>query len=187
LTRGPAPASFGRRRARRGRIRLLLRIIASAGFDSFWYWVLHAVVWTLVCARTLGVPHDMLLRARHDATAAERVEILARLSAERVAGIADAAGLAIAAAAGFVLAALAALGFLSGLAGAQAAFVLLLPVALIAASKLRLALFLRGRRLPRPRLVLMLSRRRFWHQTIAVAAVLAAVALAWTLHPPRPI
>jgi hypothetical protein len=35
--------------------------------------------------------------------------------------------------------------------------------------------------------VLMLSRRRFWHQTIAVAAVLAAVALAWTLHPPRPI
>jgi hypothetical protein len=119
----------------------LLRIIAFAGFDSLWYWVLHVVVWTLVCYRTLGVPLDMLLRARHEPGAAERVALLARLSAERIVGIHDLAGAPIAAAAGFLLAALAALGFLSGLEGAQAAFALLLPLAAVAYSKLRLALF----------------------------------------------
>jgi hypothetical protein len=165
----------------------LLRIIASAGFDSLWYWVLHVVVWTLVCYRTLGVPHDMLLRARHDPAVAERIALLAGLSAERIAGIHDLAGTAVAALAGFVLAALAALGFLTGLEGAQAAFVLLLPLAAITYSKLRLAVFLRGRKTPILHLVVMLSRRRFWHQTIAVAAMLAAAALAWSLHPPRPL
>lgn len=165
----------------------MLRIIASASFDSVWYWALHVVVWTLICYRTLGVPHDMLIRARRDETAAERVELLAGLSAERIAGINELAGVPLAAVAGFVLAALAALGFLTGLEGAQAAFMILAPLAAITYSKLRLALFLRGRRVQRPWLVLMLSRRRFWHQTIAVAAMLAAAAVAWSLHPPRPI
>ena len=164
----------------------MLRILATAGFDSLWYWVLHVVVWTLACTHTLGVPHDMLLRARHDPEAAGRVEFLAALSAERIGGVHDRAGPLLAAVAGFLLAALAALGFLTGLAGAQAAFLLLLPLAAIVASKLRLALFLRGRRVPRPRLVLMLARRRFWHQAIAVVAMLATAAVAWTLHPPLP-
>jgi hypothetical protein len=165
----------------------LLRIIASASFDSVWYWVLHVVVWTLVCARTLGVPHDMLLRARRDPAVAERVERLAGLSVERIAGINERAGVPLAAAAGFVLAALAALGFVTGLEGAQAIFMLLAPLAAIACSKRRLALFLRGRRVERPRLVLILSRRRFWHQTIAVVAMLATAAVAWSLHTPLPI
>jgi hypothetical protein len=166
----------------------LLRLLATASFDSLWYWVLHVVVWTLACARTLGVPHDLLLRARRDPAAAERVDLLARLSAERIAGIHDVAGAPLAAAAGFLLATFAALGFLTGLQAAQAAFLLLLPLAAIVYSKLRLALFLRAamhaRRLPSPQLVLMLARRRFWHQTIAVLAMLAAATVAWGLHPP---
>lgn len=162
----------------------MLRLIASASFDSVWYWVLQVVVWTLVCYRTLGVPHDMLIRARREPAVAERVALLAGLSAERLGGIYDLAGAAFAAVAGFVLAALAALGFLSGLEGAQAAFVLLLPLAVIAYSKVRLALFVRGRKMARPRLVLILARRRFWHQAIAVVAMLGAVAVARALHPP---
>lgn len=165
----------------------MLRIIASASFDSVWYWALHVVVWTLVCYRTLGVPQDMLIRARRDPAVATRVALLADLSAERIAGIHDFAGIPLAAVAGFLLAALATLGFLTGLEGAQASFMLLAPLAAVAYSKLRLALFLRGRRMQRSGLVLVLSRRRFWHQVIAVAAMLAAAALAWTLHPPRPI
>jgi hypothetical protein len=30
----------------------------------------------------------------------------------------------------------------------------------------------------------MLSRRRLWHQAIAVMAMLAAVVVAWMLRPP---
>jgi hypothetical protein len=159
---------------------------AAAGFQSIWYWVLHVVVWTLVCYRTLGVPHDMLLRARRVPEVAARVDVLAQLSVERIAGIHDDAGVPIAAGAGFALAALGVLGFLSGLEFAQAAFVLLLPLAAIGYSKLRLALFLRRRRIVGPRLVLILARRRFWHQLIAVLAMLGALTVAWTLHPPGP-
>ena len=63
---------------------------------------------------------------------------------------------------------------------------LLLPLAAIGYSKVRLALFLHRRRIVGPRLVLMLVRRRFWHQLIAVLAMLGALAVAWTLHPPIP-
>ena len=129
----------------------------------------------------------MLLRARRDPAAAARVDLLSQLAAERIVGIYEVAGPPLAAAAGFVLAALAALGFLSGLEGPQAAVMLLAPLAAIAASKLRLALFLRGRKVALPQLVLMLARRRFWHQTIAVAVMLATAAFAWSLHPPGPL
>jgi hypothetical protein len=164
----------------------VVQSFAAAGFQSIWYWVLHVVVWTLACYRTLGVPHDMLLRARRVPEIAARVDVLAQLTAERIAGIHDSAGVAIAAGAGFVLAALAALGFLTGLEVAQAAFVLLLPLAAIGYSKMRLALYLRRSRVVGPRLVLLLVRRRFWHQLIAVLAMLGALAVAWSLHPPMP-
>jgi hypothetical protein len=162
----------------------VVQSFAAAGFQSVWYWVLHVVVWTLACYRTLGVPHDMLLRAPRSPEIATRVDTLAHLSADRIGGIHDSAGTPVAAATGFLLATLAALGFLSGLEVAQAAFLLLLPLTVIAYSKLRLALVLRRRRIVGPRLVAILARRRLWHQVIAVAAMLAAVVIAWTLRPP---
>ena len=50
--------------ARRVRDDPLSETFAAASFQSIWYWVLHVVVWTLACYRTLGVPLDMLHRAR---------------------------------------------------------------------------------------------------------------------------
>jgi hypothetical protein len=120
----------------------------------------------------------MLLRASKAPEIAARVDLLAHLTADRIGGIHDSAGVPIAAAAGFVLSALAALGFLSGLEVAQAALLILLPLTAIAYSKLRLALFLRGRRIAGPRLVVMLSRRRLWHQAIAVMAMLGTAPRA---------
>ena len=80
--------------------RPLFQTFAAASFQSIWYWVLHVVVWTLACYRTLGVPHDMLLRARRLPEVAARVDTLAQLTSERVGGIHDALGVPIAAVAG---------------------------------------------------------------------------------------
>lgn len=160
--------------------------LAAAGFESLWYWVLHLVVWTMACYRTLGVPLDMLLRARREPVAAERVDLLARLTVARIVGIYDRAGPAIAAVSGFLLACLAGFGFGSGIEAAQAAFAIALPFAGIAYSKLRLALFLSRRRISGPRLVLMLARRRMWHQMIALLAILGAAAVALNIRPPMP-
>lgn len=158
------------------------RLFATAQFDSFWYWVLQVVVWTIICGRTLGVPYDMLLRARHDPDVAARVDLLAGIAAERVAGVVDRAGTAIAAGTGFVLAGLAGLGFWSGIEVAQAVFMLAAPLAAVGFSVVRLALWIRRSRLVGPHLVLALGWRRICHQTIAILAILAAVTVATLLH-----
>lgn len=163
----------------------MFEIFAAASFLSIWYWVLHVVVWTMACTRTLGVPHDMLLRARRLPEVARRVDLLAALAATRIGGIHDAIGPALAAGIGFLLAATFGLGFLSGVEIAKASFLILLPLAVIAYSKLRLALAVRRRGIAGPELVLALARRRLWHQFVAIAAMLAAAAVAIALHPDR--
>lgn len=162
----------------------MFQFIAAAHFESPWYWVLHVVVWTVACTRTLGVPHDMLIRARRLPEVAARVDLLANLAAERLAGVADGFGPVIAAATGFLLAALAGLGFWNGIEAAQASLCLLAPLAAVAFSKIRLALWIRRSRLVGPRLVLALTWRRTCHQAIAILAMLAAVAIAVVLHRP---
>lgn len=165
----------------------MFQTLAAASFQSPWYWVLHVVVWTLACYRTLGVPHDMLLRARRAPEVADRVDLLAHLTVARVTGIHDSMGALIAGGTGFVLATLVSLGFLAGLEPAQAAVALVLPLAIISYSKLRLALAIKRQGIHGPDLVLVLARRRVWHQIIAVVAMLGAAALALNLHPPIPM
>ncbi|HVL20955.1 MAG TPA: hypothetical protein VM422_08260 [Amaricoccus sp.] len=158
------------------------QLLLAPSFQSPWYWTLHVVVWAIVCLRTLGVPYDMLLRARRLPEVAARVDLLANLTAERLAGAVDAAGAPLAAVIGFLLAALAGIGFASGIEAAQAIFLLGAPLAVIGYSKVRLAFWIRRSRLVGPRLVLALSGRRTCHQAIAILAMLAAVVVATALH-----
>jgi hypothetical protein len=159
---------------------------ATASFMSIWYWVLHGVVWTLACYRTLGVPQDMLVRARRRPEIAARVDTLARLASARAVGIYRTVGVPLAAAGGFVLAMLFAIGFGEGVELAQAGFLLMFPLAVIVYSKLRLALAVRERKIDGAALVLALARRRMWHQFVAVFAVLAAAAAAFARYPLPP-
>jgi len=163
---------------------LHLALFRYESFYSVWYWALTVLVWTAVCHRTLGVPHDLILRAARLPEAAARVDLLARIAAERIAGIGDAAGVPIAAACGFGLAALAALGFRNGVEAAQAAFLLLFPLAIVGIGILRLARNVRRTGLSGEALRRRLSRRRMLNQAIAIAAMLAAAAVALS-HPPR--
>lgn len=156
-------------------------------FDSFfsvWYWALTVVVWTLVCQRTLGVPHDMLVRARRLPEVAARVDLLARIGAERVAGLAETLGAPLAALAGFGLAVLGALGFWEGVEAAKAAFLLLFPLSIVAVGALELARRVRAGELAGEALRRSLARRRAMNQTIAVIAILTAAVSALG-HPPR--
>ncbi len=160
----------------------MFQTFAAASFQSIWYWVLHVVIWTLACYRTLGVPHDMLLRARRLPEIADRVDTLAALTSLRIGGIHDTLGVPIAAGLGFVLAGLFALGFWTGIEAAQAGFALMLPLVIINYSKLRLALAVRRQEMAGPKLVLALARRRVWHQLIAILGMLGAAAVALALH-----
>lgn len=161
----------------------MFTIFGTASFQNVWYWAFSVLALTLATQRTLGVPYDMLLRARDDAAEVSRVEWLAHHAAGRVTAVSGRAGTAFAAAVGFVLAGLFVFGFLSGYELARAAFLLALPLAMIGYSTLRLAVSVQTRDLRGPVLVTVLARRRFWHQVVAVLAILNALTTALAFHP----
>ncbi|MBP7001525.1 component of SufBCD complex [Amaricoccus sp.] len=162
----------------------MLSVFRFESFFSVWYWALTVVVWALVCQRTLGVPHDMVVRAARLPEVAERVDLLARIGAERLAGIGDACGAWAAAAAGFALAGLATLAYAYRVEAAEAAFLLAFPLAAAGFGTLRLARQVRARRLSGEALRKRLSRRRAINQAIAMVAMVTA-AVAALGHPPR--
>jgi hypothetical protein len=154
-----------------------------SSFQSIWYWVLSVIAWTLVTHSTLGVPYDMILRARRAAAVSERVDQLAHIHAGRIAAIYESAGPGLALAGGFGLAALYGIGFLEGVELAQAAFMLAFPLSAVAYSTLGLALAVRAHDFRGPALVRVLARRRFWHQVVAVVGMLGALGMAAARHP----
>lgn len=161
----------------------LLPPFDTMSFASVWYWALTVLVWTLVTQRVLGVPHDMLIRAARLPEVSARVDTLAHIAAERVAGIADAAGVVFATLAGFTLAMLAVMGFLFQIELAKALAPLAFPLCLIAATTARLAARIRREKLRGEPLRRLLTRHRGTNQAVAIIAMFAATILAVT-HPP---
>jgi hypothetical protein len=162
----------------------VLSLFRYESFFNVWYWALTVVVWTVVCHRTLGVPHDMIVRAGRAPEVAARIDTLAAIAADRAAGLWDAYGPPLAALGGFGLAVIGTLGFWSGVEAARAAFLIALPLAFVWIGAVRLArrvrrLGLRGEPLRRS-----LSRRRAMNQAIAIASMLTAAVVALA-HPPR--
>ena len=160
----------------------MVQPFSTVSFFSIWYWVLTIVLWTLVCQRTLGVPHDMVLRAARLPVAAERVDTIAHIFAERLTALQDRIGVAIAAVIGFGLAMLAVTGFGFDVESARAGFALVFPMTLVAGATLRLARTVRRSRPRGEALRAMLTRRRAWNQVIGILAMLAAALLAVGQH-----
>jgi hypothetical protein len=161
----------------------LFQAVIAASFQSVWYWLLSLVLWTQVCHRILGVPHDMIRRACRQPGIDARVDQLAHIGAERVAGLHDRAGVPLAALAGFALAALFTVGFVYRVEVAQAAFMLAFPLAGVWLGTLRLALRLRRHGARGAALRRALLRRRLWNRVIAVVALLAAALVGLAHHP----
>lgn len=162
-----------------------MNLYSMMRFDSFfnvWYWIATTVIWVLVCWRTLGVPHSVVLAAsRDDPAAVEEAGVAALQTARRLEALRHGLGPILAALAGFGLAVLAVLGFGLGVEPALAAFMLLFPLALVAAATLGLAREVAGGELRGEALWSRLGRRRMWNQIIAILSMLTA-SIAGILH-----
>lgn len=117
-----------------------LHLMDAPSYSSIWYWVLLLMGWTLVGRAVLGVPMDIVSRARRAPDGPEGLALLDWLSLNlprwRV-GPGD--GVWLLALAAFVFGALAVLGFAYGLEAAQALVLLVLPFAVLLGMRLRLA------------------------------------------------
>ncbi|SFB82896.1 hypothetical protein SAMN04488094_101673 [Tropicimonas isoalkanivorans] len=151
-------------------------LIDMRSFSNLWYWIALAVMWSTASHWVLGVPYDMITRARRfGGEAEEDLRDLVRIYVNRLLFIADTTGVWMLAFASFLLTTLALLGFVYGVEFAQAVFLLGLPMGLVFALSIRTARRIKsadGEGLYR-----MLARHRFMTQAIGMVSI--AITAFW--------
>lgn len=120
----------------------LFSLIASQidhrSFSSLWYWIVIALLWMGLTRSALGVPYDLLARARRLGGQTQLdVEALARIHAERYIYYWSRGKTFQVAVLGFVVSGLLVLAIGFHFEFAQAVLFILLPLAMVAASSLR--------------------------------------------------
>jgi len=101
-------------------------------FSNLWYWIGLAVLWSSASHWAMGVPFDLVVRARRNRGQAEQDLLdIVRINGNRLLYIVDVSGLAILGLSCFIFTGLATLGFYYGVEFAQAVFLLLFPVCLV--------------------------------------------------------
>lgn len=110
-------------------------------FSNLWYWIVLAVLWSTASHWVLGVPFDMIARAkRHGEVAQADLETMVRINVDRLLFIARSAGTWIVAIWAFVLTLLVLLGFVYDIEFAQAVLFLYFPFSILMLISLRTAL-----------------------------------------------
>ncbi|MFN3993929.1 MAG: component of SufBCD complex [Tabrizicola flagellatus] len=109
-----------------------LEVIDLRSFSNLWYWIMLAVLWSSVSHWSLGVPHDMVQRARREGgQALGDVEDLVRINVNRILHIMDSGAMAVVGLAAFWLSTLIVLGFYYNVEFAQALVLLLGPLSVV--------------------------------------------------------
>ena len=112
---------------------IILEFIVFETFSSIWYWMAVAVTWAVVSHWVLGVPFDVILRARKAGPEAmDDLEALFRTHVRRLIWIEDFAGPFVIATTAFALTAIGMAGFYYGMELAQGVFLIGFPVTIVA-------------------------------------------------------
>ena len=150
----------------------LFDVIDFRSFSNLWFWIVLAVVWSSASHYVLGVPFDMVIRAkRHGGQALTDLEDLVRINVNRLLYVGRTAGLWLAGVAAFVLTTLVVLGFWYGVEFAQAVVLLALPMSLVGAMSLSAARRIEAEAPQGEALFRALSRHRTWTQGIGMLAI----------------
>ncbi|WP_415184021.1 component of SufBCD complex [Phaeovulum sp.] len=154
----------------------ILALIDMRSFSNLWYWIALAVTWSSTAHWVLGVPYDMVLRARRKGgTAADDLVVMVRLNVIRLLYIGRESGLVLAMIVGFVLSSLAILGFFYWVEFAQAVFLIVFPLTIVGAMSLatarRLEALLLGGAATAELVVFRLTRHRFFVQLLGMMAI----------------
>ncbi|MDG3039932.1 component of SufBCD complex [Roseicyclus marinus] len=108
---------------------LVTQVIGLRSFSNLWYWIVLAILWSTLSHWVLGIPYDLVQRARAgDADSQRDVEALAVISCRRILNLAEVSGIAMVALSAFVVTSLAVLGWVYRVEFCQALVLLLLPL-----------------------------------------------------------
>lgn len=150
----------------------LREVIDMRSFSSIWYWMAVAVVWSSASHFVMGVPYDMVVRARRrGGEAARDLRDLARINANRLLQFDEAGGAAFLGLLAFVLSTLAILGFWYGIEFAQAVLLIAGPLVPVGMLTVRLARRVAREGLEGEALCRRIGITRFWIQLTGLVAL----------------
>lgn len=117
---------------------VIFELIDMRSFSNLWYWIVLAVLWSSASHWVLGVPFDMISRAKRQGGQEQiDLETMVRINTGRMLYIVRAAGSWLVAFWAFMLTLLVLLGFVYAIEFAQAVFFLYLPFSILTALSLR--------------------------------------------------
>jgi hypothetical protein len=150
----------------------VLEVIDLRSFSNLWYWIALAVFWSTASHWVIGVPYDLVTRARRQGgQAMADLEALTAINVRRMLYILRVSGLWIVGIVCFTLTTLLALGFVYGIEFAQAVFLLALPMTGVGALTIRTARRIDRERLDGTDLCRRLAIHRFMVQLIGMLAI----------------
>ncbi|WP_299657741.1 component of SufBCD complex [uncultured Tateyamaria sp.] len=159
----------------------VFELIDMRSFSNLWFWIALAVVWSTASHWVLGVPYDMVSRARkHGGQTAEDLEDLVRINTNRLLFIGSVSGLWLLGIACFVLTGLALMGFLYDVEFAQALFLLGFPMSLVGALNLSTARLIQDEQATGEVLWRRLTRHRTIVQAIGMVSIF--VTALWGMY-----
>ncbi len=151
---------------------LFLDLIDLRSFSNLWYWIALAVTWSTASHWIIGVPFDMVLRARRDGgEAMDDLQSSVRINVTRMLYIAQEAGVVLMAIVTCALTMLLLLGFVYRVEFCQAVFLIGFPVTIVWLLTLRLAHRIHLTALAGEDLCRSLNRHRIVVQAIGVLSI----------------
>lgn len=124
-----------------GLYKLLVELIDLRSFSNLWYWIALCVIWSSASHWVLGVPYDMVWRARRESgQALEDLETLVRINTARMLNFSRSSGPFLVGFLCFLLTALTLLGFVYGSEFAQALLLMIVPLCVLGYLSLRSSL-----------------------------------------------
>ena len=152
--------------------RTIFETIDLRSFSNLWFWVVLAAMWSLASLRVLGIPVDMIVRARRaGGEAADDLGILATVAIGRRLRLARASGPLLVGLAAFVLTLLSLLATLYRIEAAQAGLLLLVPLTIVNALGLRAAQRIEAAGYDAPDLAIRLGHHRSLVQGIGLISI----------------
>lgn len=155
--------------------------IDMRSFSNLWFWIALAVVWSTTSHWVLGVPFDMVTRARRVGGQAEiDVADIARVNVNRLLYVGRVSGLWILAFTCFILSGLAVLAFYYGVEFAQAVFLIGFPMSLVGLLNLSTARLIESEGSSGELLYKRLTRCRLYTQMIGTVSIF--VTALWGMY-----
>lgn len=159
----------------------VFELIDMRSFSNLWYWIALAVVWSTASHWVLGVPYDMVTRARRYGGQAETdLDLIARINVNRVLFIAQVSGTGLVSVVSMLLSALAILAFWYGIELAQAVFLIAFPLTVIGTLSVSTAQAIAREDALGEDLRRRLGRQRMWTQLIGIVSIF--VTAMWGMY-----